>query len=69
MEAGPSTPVEILGLSEVPQAGDKIEWYPDERSAREVAEGRVQDDRAKNLVVKSRGLTLSELGSECRTKG
>ncbi len=60
-EAGPSTPVEILGLSDVPQAGDKVEWAADERSAREVAEGRIQDDRAKNLVVKSRGMTLNEL--------
>ena len=61
IEAGPSTPVEILGLSDVPQAGDKVEFAADERSAREVAEARVQDDRAKNLVVKSRGMTLSEL--------
>jgi translation initiation factor IF-2 len=60
-EAGPSTPVEILGLSDVPQAGDKIESAADERAGREVAESRVQDDRAKNLVVKSRGMTLSEL--------
>ena len=60
-EAGPSTPVEILGLSDVPQAGDKVEFAEEERSAREVAEGRVQDERAKNLVVKSRGMTLSEL--------
>jgi translation initiation factor IF-2 len=59
-EAGPSTPVEVLGLSAVPQAGDKIEWFPDERTARNVAEGRVDDDRAKNLVVKQRGLTLSQ---------
>ena len=60
-EAGPSTPVEILGLSDVPQAGDKVEFAEDERSAREVAESRVQEERAKNLVVKSRGMTLSEL--------
>ena len=60
-EAGPSAPVEILGLSDVPQAGDKVEFAEDERSAREVATSRVQDDRAKNLVVKSRGMTLSEL--------
>ncbi len=60
-EAGPSTPVEILGLSDVPQAGDRIEWAADERTARDIAERRVQDDRAKNLVVKSRGMTLNEL--------
>lgn len=60
-EAGPSTPVEILGLSEVPLAGDKIEWYPDEKSAREVATSRMNDERARTLVVKSRGITLSDL--------
>ncbi|MBC8066398.1 MAG: translation initiation factor IF-2, partial [Chlorobia bacterium] len=60
-EAGPSTPVEILGLSDVPQAGDKVEHADDERKAREVASSRVQDDRAKNLVVKNRGMTLQEL--------
>ncbi len=53
--------MEILGLNEVPQAGDRVEYAEDERSAREVATSRVQEDRAKNLVVKSRGMTLSEL--------
>ena len=33
-EAGPSTPVEILGLEDVPAAGDRIEFEDDERSAR-----------------------------------
>ena len=59
-EAGPSTPVEILGLSEVPQAGDKIEFAADERTAREIATGRSDADRAKTFVVKNRGITLSE---------
>jgi translation initiation factor IF-2 len=61
MEAGPSSPAEILGLSDVPQAGDKVEHADDERGARELANSRVQDDRAKNFVVKNRGMTLSEL--------
>jgi translation initiation factor IF-2 len=60
-EAGPSTPVEVLGLSEVPAAGDAIEVMPDERSAREEATGRSDAERAKNIVVKNRGMTLSEL--------
>ena len=59
-EAGPSTPVEILGLSEVPLAGDKVEFAVDERSAREVAEARATLDRAKTFVVKNRGITLSD---------
>ena len=60
LEAGPSTPVEILGLSDVPGAGDRIELAPDEKTAREVATGRVSQDREASFVVKSRGLTLSQ---------
>jgi len=36
-KAGPSTPVEISGLSDVPQAGDKLEVCPDEATARQLA--------------------------------
>lgn len=60
-EAGPSTPVEILGLSETPAAGDKVESAADERSAREVALGRADDAHRKSLEAPSRGMTLSEL--------
>jgi translation initiation factor IF-2 len=67
-EAGPSTPAEILGLSEVPQAGDQIEVVADERSAREIAESRQDDDRARNIVSKSRGLTLTELRKKLDTE-
>ncbi len=47
-EAGPSVPVEVLGLSGVPRAGDPLTVVPDEARAREVAEYR-QDviDRAR----------------------
>jgi len=68
-EAGPSTPVELLGLSDVPQAGDKIEFATEERSAREVAEGRVQDERARTLVVKSRGLSLRDFREKMQEQG
>jgi translation initiation factor IF-2 len=67
-EAGPSTPVEILGLSDVPAAGDKVEYAEDEKAAREVAGNRVQDDRSKNLVVKSRGMTLTDLRRKLETE-
>ena len=60
-EAGPSVPAEILGLSEVPQAGDRLEIAADERSARELAEGRATRARAKSLEGPSRGMTLSDL--------
>jgi translation initiation factor IF-2 len=39
-EAGPSTPVQVLGLSTVPQAGDEFRAAPDEKVARTVAEAR-----------------------------
>jgi translation initiation factor IF-2 len=60
-EAGPSTPVEILGLSDVPQAGDRIEIATDERSGRELAGRRFDTARAKSLEAPSRGMTLSQL--------
>ena len=39
-EAGPSTPVEITGLNEVPQAGDRFVVFGDEKTARQVGESR-----------------------------
>jgi translation initiation factor IF-2 len=41
-EAGPSTPVEITGLSDVPQAGDRFVVFEDEKTARQVGEARAQ---------------------------
>ncbi|MFT4413605.1 translation initiation factor IF-2 [Fredinandcohnia humi] len=53
-EAGPSTPVEITGLNDVPQAGDQFVVFEDEKKARQVGEARAQKqlveqrgDRAK----------------------
>ena len=40
-EAGPSTPVEITGLTEVPEAGELFEAVEDERLARELADKRL----------------------------
>ncbi len=44
-EAGPSAPVQILGLSAVPQAGDDFRIAPDDRTARTVADSRAQRQR------------------------
>jgi translation initiation factor IF-2 len=41
-EAGPSTPVEITGLNDVPQAGDQFLVFDDEKTARSVGEARLQ---------------------------
>ncbi|MCQ2432707.1 MAG: translation initiation factor IF-2 [Clostridia bacterium] len=50
-EAGPSVPVEITGLSEIPQAGDEFAVVEDERMARELAEQR--RDQQKEEVFKA----------------
>lgn len=50
-EAGPSTPVEITGLAEVPVAGDLFEVVADERTAREIAEKRQLKSRDERLQV------------------
>jgi translation initiation factor IF-2 len=44
-EAGPSAPVQVLGLSAVPQAGDEFRIAPDDRTARTVADSRAQRQR------------------------
>ncbi|RFB19022.1 translation initiation factor IF-2 [Bacillus sp. HNG] len=41
-EAGPSTPVEVTGLNDVPQAGDQFVVFEDEKKARQVGEARAQ---------------------------
>lgn len=60
-EAGPSVPVEILGLAEVPNAGDTVEIVTDERTARQIGEQRADEARIKSLTSPSRGLTLRDL--------
>jgi translation initiation factor IF-2 len=41
-EAGPSTPVEVTGLNDVPQAGDRFVVFEDEKTARQIGEARSQ---------------------------
>ncbi len=49
-EAGPSLPVEVLGLSNVPYAGDEAQVAPDERRAREIAQFRHSKQREGKLA-------------------
>jgi translation initiation factor IF-2 len=49
MKASPSTPVSILGLPEVPQAGDRLEVVPDERAAKQIA-GKVAEQRRNDSM-------------------
>ncbi len=53
-EAGPSTPVEIVGLSGVPEAGDEFIALSSEKDAKQISEHRMQKERAKELAKKSR---------------
>jgi translation initiation factor IF-2 len=59
-EAGPSMPAEILGLEEVPQAGEAFYVLPDERKAREIAlyrQGKYREQKlAKNQALKLENL-------------
>jgi translation initiation factor IF-2 len=49
-EAGPSTPVEVLGLDSAPSAGDDFVVLTDERKAREVAQFRAEKERQEKLA-------------------
>ena len=49
-EAGPSVPVEVLGLDDPPLAGDELRVAPDDKTARTVAEARSHRRRAANLA-------------------
>lgn len=59
--AGPSTPVQILGLPGAPQAGDKFNVMDSDREAREIANKREQIIREQSIRAK-RHITLDEIG-------
>lgn len=60
-EAGPSTPVSILGLDGAPQAGDKFSVFEDEREAKAIATKRTQLQREQSVRTQ-RHITLDEIG-------
>jgi translation initiation factor IF-2 len=59
-KATPATPVEVVGLSSAPQAGDKFESAKDDREARSVAEKRAQESR-HDRMAESTKITLEDL--------
>ena len=58
--AGPSIPVEVIGLSGVPMAGDELVALSDEKDAKQISEHRLQKYRSKELAKTSR-LSLEKL--------
>ncbi|MFP4023866.1 MAG: translation initiation factor IF-2 [Thiohalospira sp.] len=60
-EAGPSTPVQILGLNGAPQAGDKFHVMESDKEAREIANKREQLQREQSLRTQKH-ITLDEIG-------
>ncbi len=66
-EAGPSTPVEILGLSDVPNAGEIFVAMPNEKEARSFAETFISQGREKLLEeTKSKSLSLNDIFNQIK---
>jgi translation initiation factor IF-2 len=61
IEAGPSTPVSMLGLSGAPNAGDKFHLFEDEKEARTIALKRQQLQREQGIRAQ-RHITMEEIG-------
>jgi translation initiation factor IF-2 len=60
-EALPSRPVQVLGLSSVPRAGDTFVVAPDDRTARQIAEKREAADRQASLAKARKRISLEDL--------
>lgn len=63
--AGPSIPVEVLGLSEVPEAGDRFNEVKDEKTARNIAETRKDNLKAETLLANHR-VSLEDLYNQIK---
>ncbi|MEZ5001650.1 MAG: translation initiation factor IF-2 [Chitinophagales bacterium] len=64
-EAGPSTPVQVLGLNGAPQAGEKFKHYDSEQDAKALASRRSQIQREQGIRATKR-LTLDKLGDRLK---
>lgn len=67
-EAQPSFAVEMLGLNDVPAAGDEFEVYADEKTARAIADSRASEQRQSRLqqAMASRRVTLNSLSIQAQ---
>lgn len=63
--AGPSIPVEVLGLSEVPEAGDRFNQVKDEKTARNMAESRKDKLKEQSLLASHR-VSLEDLYNQIK---
>jgi translation initiation factor IF-2 len=66
-EAGPSMPVELLGLGGVPQAGDQLNAVADEKAARILVEHRRNEARRKDMAGASASKTYEEILGQIRS--
>ncbi|MGC9349721.1 MAG: translation initiation factor IF-2 [Anaerolineae bacterium] len=64
--APPATPMVIIGLHDVPEAGDLVEVVKDERAARAIAEKREAEARQRDLATTSRPLSLDDFSAAIR---
>ncbi len=63
-EAGPSRPVQVMGLASVPRAGDTFIVAPDDRTARQIAEKREAADRQASLAKARKRISLEDLNEQ-----
>ncbi|MBE3591068.1 MAG: translation initiation factor IF-2 [Firmicutes bacterium] len=63
--AGPSTPVEVLGFEDVPNAGDAFEVVADEKTAREIAQVRQEEQRREDLEAR-KAVSLADFHQRSR---
>lgn len=64
-KVGPSSPVEILGLTSLPQAGDQFQVFADTMKARQISEFRQQKLRERDMLTTAR-LTLDQLSEKVK---
>jgi translation initiation factor IF-2 len=67
--AGPAMPAEIMGLSDVPSAGDVLEVVSDERDARELASKRSERKRQQRMATARRAVTLDGFLAQAKEAG
>ncbi|HEY2291296.1 MAG TPA: translation initiation factor IF-2 [Thermoanaerobaculia bacterium] len=60
-QAGPSTPVEVTGFNDLPDAGDMLQVVEDESKARGIAEFRAQEQRRRGLAPSQARMSLDQL--------